>query len=58
MNKEELEEYLIQVVVPDIMQCMNENSKHNQQGKYGFECFNKKLQIDFEWSINDEQKEK
>lgn len=50
MNKEELEEYLIQIVVPDIMQCMNENSKHNQQGEYGFEYNGKKLQIKFQWN--------
>ena len=56
MNKEQLEEYLINFVVPDILRCMNENSQHNREGRYGFECNDKILHIEFDWKQNNESK--
>lgn len=50
MNKEQLEEYLIHQVVPDIIQCMNENSRQNRHGRYGVEVDDRVLHVDFAWS--------
>lgn len=49
MDKEKLENILIYEVIPDILYCMNENSKYNQNGNYIFECNEKKLSITFNW---------